>query len=174
MGISALRLVGSAFAINFGLPPRSLLSGPPVAVDAGSRLFLDVTLPLRTSFGRTMVIGAARFVEALSAGLFEQLTKDPRLSLRYTRRWPLVRALLSFAVKTRVPLYLLQALVKPEAIVARVERMRKQLQEPGTTFTGSSADDRLNKIERFFASKFGPVLGSIVPPLLGGLGSYAL
>jgi phosphohistidine swiveling domain-containing protein len=174
MGISTLRLVGSAFAINFGLPPRSLLNGPPVVVDAGSRLFLDVTLPLRTSFGRTMLIGAARFAEALSAGLFEQLTKDPRLSLRHTRRWPLLHALLSFAEKTRVPVYLLQALIKPEAIVARAERMRKQLQEPGTTFTGSSAADRLNNIEQFFAGKFGTVIGSIVPPLIAGLGSYAL
>src|SRR5229473_3546933 len=146
MGLSALRLLGGAFAKNFGLPPRDLLSGPPVVVDAGYRLFLDVTIPLRTSFGRTMLIGAARFVEARSAGLFEQLTKDPRLSIMYTRRRPIVRALLSFAEKTRVPLYLLQTLIKPKASVARVERMRKQLQELGTTFTGSSADDRLNKI----------------------------
>ena len=121
-----------------------------------------------------MLIGAARFGEARSAGLFEQLTKDPRLSLMYTGRRPFVRALLSFAVKTRVPLYLLQILIKPQAAVARVERMRKHLQELGTTFTGSSADDRLNKIEHFFADKFGPVMGSIAPPLIAGLGSYAL
>jgi phosphohistidine swiveling domain-containing protein len=44
----------------------------------------------------------------------------------------------------------------------------------GTTFTGSSADDRLNNIEHFFAGKMGPVMGSIVPPLIAGLGSYAL
>jgi rifampicin phosphotransferase len=174
MGLSALRLLGGAFAKNFGLPPRDLLSGPPVVVDAGYRLFLDVTIPLRTSFGRTMLIGAARFAETRSAGLFEQLTKDPRLSIMYTRRRPIVRVLLSFAEKTRVPLYLLQTLIKPKASVARVERMRKQLQELGTTFTGSSADDRLNTIEQFFAGKFGSVMGSIAPPLIGGLGSYAL
>jgi phosphohistidine swiveling domain-containing protein len=88
--------------------------------------------------------------------------------------WAIVRVLLSFAEKTRVPLYLLQTLIKPKASVARVERMRKQLQELGTTFTGSSADDRLNTIEQFFAGKFGSVMGSIAPPLIGGLGSYAL
>src|SRR5205807_706125 len=46
MGISALRLLGGAFAKNFGLLPPHLLRVPPVVADAGSRLFLDLTLPL--------------------------------------------------------------------------------------------------------------------------------
>ncbi|MDQ2887263.1 MAG: PEP-utilizing enzyme [Chloroflexota bacterium] len=174
MGISAFRLMGSAFAKIFGLPPRDFLSGPPVMVDAGSRIFLEVTLPLRTSLGRTLVIGAARFIEARSAGLFEQLTKDPRLSLKHTRRWPLVRAFLSFARKTRVPLYLLQTLIKPKVAVTRLDWLRKQLQEMGAPLPGSGASDRLNTIEYFFADKFSPVISSIAPPVIGGLGSYAL
>jgi rifampicin phosphotransferase len=174
MGISALRLIGGAFATNFGQPPRDLLSGPPVLVDAGYRLFLDVTIPLRTSFGRTMLIGAARFGEARSAGLFKQLTDDPRLSVIYTSRWPFVRALLSFAEKTRAPLNLLGLLIRPSAAVARVELVRKQVQGLGTSFAKGSAADRLKTLEQFFAGKMGAVIGAIAPLILGGIGSYAL
>src|SRR5205823_10578339 len=113
----------------FGLTPRDPLSGPRVVVEAASRLFLDVTTPLRSSFGHKFLIGAARVGETLSAGLFEQLTTDPRLSLVRTRRWPVVRAFGSVIVRTRAPLYLLQALFWPSAAVARVERMRAGLQE---------------------------------------------
>src|SRR5258708_13453768 len=94
MGISALRLIGGAFATNFGQPPRDLLSGPPVLVDAGYRLFLDVTIPLRTSFGRTMLIGAARFGVARSARIFKQLTAAQRPSVIYTSISPFTQALL--------------------------------------------------------------------------------
>ncbi len=174
MGISAVRLVGGAFATNFGLPPRDLLSGPPIMVDAGFRIFLDVTIPLRTSFGRTLLIQGARVGEARSAGLFEQLTNDPRLSVIYTSRWPFVRALLSFAEKTRAPLNLLEALTRPKAAVARVEQVRKQVQELGTDFAKDSAGDRLKTMEQFFAGKMSSVIGAVVPLLLGGIGSYAL
>jgi phosphohistidine swiveling domain-containing protein len=174
MGISALRLVAGAFATNFGRPPRDPLSGPPIMVDAGFRIFLDVTIPLRTSFGRTLLISAARIGEARSAGLFEQLTNDPRLSVIYTSRWPFVRALLSFAEKTRAPLNLFGALIRPEASVARVERVRKQVQELGPLFAKGSAADRLKTLEQFFAGKIGAVIGAVAPLLLGGLGSYAL
>jgi pyruvate,water dikinase len=174
MGISAFRLVGGAFATNFGLPPRDLLSGPPVMVDAGSRIFIDVTIPLRTSFGRTLLIFASRIGEARSAELFAQLTNDPRLSVIYTSRRPFARALLSFAEKTRAPLHLFGALIRPSAAVTRVERVRKQVQELSPFFAKGSAADRLKTLEQFFAGKIGVMIGSVVPPLLGGGLSYVL
>src|SRR5438270_1452897 len=79
MGGSAFPLFASALAGAFGLTPRDPLSGPAgLVAEAASRLFLDVTAPLRSSFGRKFLIGAARVGETLSAGLFEQLTTDPR------------------------------------------------------------------------------------------------
>ncbi|TMC66397.1 MAG: phosphoenolpyruvate synthase, partial [Chloroflexota bacterium] len=121
MGRSAFPLFASALVGAFGLTPRDPLSGPAgLVAEAASRLFLDVTAPLRSSFGRKILIGAARVGETLSAGLFEQLTTDPRLSLVPTRRWPVVRAFGSVIARTRAPLYLLQALFWPSAAVARV------------------------------------------------------
>src|SRR5437763_9910011 len=107
MGISALRLLGGALAKNFGLPPRDFLSGPPVAVDAGYRLFLDVTSALRTAVGRKFLLGAAQIGEARSAALFQQLATDPRLSLMPTPRWRLIRAFVSPLAGTRAPIYLI-------------------------------------------------------------------
>jgi len=174
MAISAFHLFASAIATAFGLPPRDSLSGPSVVVEAASRLFLDMTTPLRSSFGRKLLIGAARIGEARSAGLFEQLTNDPRLSVIYTSRLPFVRALLSFAEKTRAPLNLFRALIRPQASVGRVERVRKQVQELGPVFAKGSAADRLKTLEQFIVGKFVTVIGAVAPLLLGGLGSYAL
>jgi phosphohistidine swiveling domain-containing protein len=174
MAISAFHLFASAIATAFGLPPRDSLSGPSVVVEAASRLFLDMTTPLRSSFGRKLLIGAARIGEARSAGLFEQLTNDPRLSVIYTSRLPFVRALLSFVEKTRAPLNLFRALIRPQASVGRVERVRKQVQELGPVFAKGSAADRLKTLEQFIVGKFVTVIGAVAPLLLGGLGSYAL
>ena len=175
MGISAFRLVGGAFATNFGLPPRDLLSGPPVMVDAGSRIFLDVTTPLRTSFGRTLLIQASRVGEARSTELLEQLTHDPRLSVLYTRLWPFIRTMLRFAEKTRAPLNAFRALSRPKAAVARVEQVRKQVQELDTDFATGSAADRLTTMEQFFPRKIGSVIGAIAAPVFAGIfGSYFL
>jgi rifampicin phosphotransferase len=174
MAISAFHLFASAIATAFGLPPRDSLSGPSVVVEAASRLFLDMTTPLRSSFGRKLLIGAARIGEARSAGLFEQLTNDPRLSVIYTSRLSFVRALLSFAEKTRAPLNLFRALIRPQASVGRVERVRKQVQELGPVFAKGSAADRLKTLEQFIVGKFVTVIGAVAPLLLGGLGSYAL
>src|SRR2546423_14115476 len=87
-GLSTFRLIGSGIAAGFGYPQPDPLSGPPVLIEAGQRLFLDVTPALRNTLGRKALIGAASNGEALSAPLFKQLTGDPRLPLTPPQRWP--------------------------------------------------------------------------------------
>src|SRR2546421_1800826 len=98
MGIAVLRLFGSMIAGLFHLAPRDPLLGPSILVEAGGRLFLDVTSTLRTMIGRQFLLGAAQIGEARSAALFQQLTTDPRLSLVPTPRWRLIRAFGSLLV----------------------------------------------------------------------------
>jgi pyruvate,water dikinase len=177
IGLSAFHLFASALATAFGLPPRDPLSGPGVLVEAASRLFLDVTTPLRSSFGRKYLIGAARIGETLSAGLFEQLTTDPRLSLVPTRRWPVVRAFGSFIAHTRAPLYLLQALFWPSAAAARVERMRAGLQEFNVAVAKAGAAgsiERLTALEQLLLDWMPRILGRIGPAFACGLIAYSL
>ena len=82
MGLAAFRLIGSTVASLFDLAPRDPLSGPGILVEPGFRVFLDVTAALRTKIGRRLLISAAGFAEARSGVLFQQLTADPRLSLK--------------------------------------------------------------------------------------------
>ena len=176
MALSASHLLASAAATVFGMPPRDPLSGPGVLVEAGSRLFIDVTTPLRRSFGRKFLIGAARLGEALSAEPFEQLTTDPRLSLVPTRRWRVMRAFGSFTAFTRVPLYLLQALFWPATATARVERMRARLQGFNAAVEKAGAAgsiERLTALEQGLLDWMPRILGRVAPAL-GGLMAYGL
>jgi rifampicin phosphotransferase len=177
IALSASHLFASAAATVFGMPPRDPLSGPGVLVEAGSRLFIDVTTPLRRSFGRKFLIGAARLGEALSAEPFEQLTTDPRLSLVPTRRWRVVRAFGSFTAFTRAPLYLLQALFWPAAAAARVERMRARLQGFNAAVEKAGAAgsiERLAALEQGLLDWMPRILGRVAPAFGCGLMAYGL
>jgi rifampicin phosphotransferase len=177
MGLSFVHLFASAMATAFGMPPRDRLIGPAVITEAASRLFIDVTTPLRSSFGRRLLIGAARIGESRSAGLFEQLTTDPRLSLVPAHRWRLARTFASLMAFTRAPLYLPQALLRPQAAVARVQRMRAGLQQFTTVVekagpAGSS--ERLTAIEQFLLDNTPRILGGIAPTFICGLLAHHL
>jgi len=87
-GGSLFHLVGSGIAAGTGNPQPDPLAGPPIVLDAGLRLYLDVTPLLRNKMGRRLLIGAAGFGEARSAPLFKQVTSDPRLSIIPTKRCP--------------------------------------------------------------------------------------
>src|SRR5439155_13245325 len=65
-GLSTFRLIGSGIAAGFGYPQPDPLGGPPVLIEAGQRLFLDVTLALRNPLGRRAFIGTASKREGLA------------------------------------------------------------------------------------------------------------
>jgi len=71
MGIAVLRLSGSGIAGVFGLAPSDPLRGPAILVEAGGRLFLDVTSALRTAIGRRFLLAVAQIGEAPSVALFQ-------------------------------------------------------------------------------------------------------
>ena len=128
MGIAMFRLFGSAIAGVFRLAPSDPLRGPGILVEAGGRLFIDVTSALRTTIGRRFLLAAAQIGEAPSAALFQQLMTDPRLSLLPTPRWRLIRAIGSLLEKTRAPLYVIQALLWPSTVQKRMAQVRAWLQ----------------------------------------------
>ena len=177
MGIALFRLFGSAMARTLGMPPRDLLVGPAVLTEAASRLYIDVTTPLRSSFGRRLLIGAARIGESPSARLFEQLTTDPRLSLVPTRRWRVARVFRELMAFTRAPLYLPQALFRPKTAIARVERIRAGLQQFNIVVekAGPAGSlERLAALEQFLLDNAPRTLGRIAPTFVCGLLAYNL
>jgi pyruvate,water dikinase len=178
MGIALFHFVGSSVADLFGLAPRDRLAGPGVMVDAGARLFGDFTSPLRTKFGRRLLIGAANFGEARSGVIFQRLTADPRFALKPTPRWRVARAFGLAAIKTRLPLRILRALLKPSSAVARIQRARANLEAltapPPPAHKPAQAlnlGDRLRALERFVSRRFGMLLPILPPLLIAGMGS---
>jgi phosphohistidine swiveling domain-containing protein len=180
MGIAGLRLFGSMIAGLFHLAPRDPLRGPSILVEAGGRLFLDVTSTLRTAIGRKFLLGAARIGEARSVALFQQLTTDPRLSLVPTPCWRLIRAFGSLLSETRAPIYIIQALLWPSTVQKRIGKVRALLQslndEAAKDLAQDTADlaDRLTAFEQLLQGRVKSVLRIIPPMMVSGLGSYAL
>ena len=177
MGISSFHLMASAIAIALGMPPSDPLIGPSVFVDAASRLFIDVTTPLRSSFGRKILMGIAKLGEALSVGLFEQLITDPRLSLVPARRWKVVRTFGKLLAVTRAPLYLPQALFWPSAAVSRVERTRAQLQEIKSDIEKAGpagSIERLTALEQLLLAWMPRTFPRMVPVFICGLLAHNL
>src|SRR3989440_329445 len=180
MGITLLRLFGSMIAGLFHLAPHDPLRGPSILVEAGGRLFLDVTSTLRTAIGRKFLLGAAQIGEARSAALFQQLTTDPRLSLVSTPRWRLIRAFGSLLAETRAPIYIIQALLWPSTVQKRIAQVRALLQSFNDEAAEAPAQDavdladRLTAFEQLLQGRVKSVLRIIPPMMASGLGSYAL
>jgi rifampicin phosphotransferase len=177
MGVSSFRLIGSALALALGMPPRDLFNGPSALVEAASRLFIDVTVPMRSSFGRKLVIGMARLGETLSAGLFEQLLSDPRLTLVPARRWKVARTFGKLLVLTRAPLYIPQAIIWPSAAVSRIEHILADMQEIKAnleTVGPAGSIERLAALEQIIFDWMPRTFPSMVPVFVTGLVSHNL
>jgi len=171
-GLSAFRLIASGIAAGFGYRQPDPWSGPPALIEAGQRLFLDVTPVLRNKVGRRALIGAASQGEALSVPLFKQLTGDPRLSLIATKRWPLIRAFGRVLEKTRAPIYALQAVFWPKAAVKRVQKTAERVRAMNFITPGRTPEERLLGMEHVVGDFLG-VVGGLAPVLIVGLGSQA-
>lgn len=151
MGIVLLRLLGSGMAGLFHLAPRDPLRGPSILVEAGGRLFFDVTSALRIAIGRTFLLGAARIAEVRSAALFQQLVTDSRLSLLPTPRWRLIRAFGSLLMETRAPITIIQALLWPSTAQKRMVQVRTWLQSLGDEAAEAPAQDTIDLSDRLIA-----------------------
>jgi rifampicin phosphotransferase len=180
MGIALLRLFGSTLAGLFHLAPRDPRQGPSILVEAGGRLFFDVTSALRTAIGRRFLLGAAQIAEARSAALFQQLLTDPRLSLVPTPRWHLMHAFSSLVAETRAPIFIIQALLWPSTVQKRMAKVRAWLQSLGDEAAEAPAQestdlsDRLTALEHLISTRVKRVVRVIPPVMASGLGSYAL
>jgi len=175
MGISTFRLFSSSAATVLGFPPHNPQQGAGTLAVAASRIFLDVTPALRHSFGRTFMIDfVGRFAEARSADLFKQVVTDPRLSIISHSRRPVMRIAFNLLIKKRFFLYLIQALLRPSAAQARVERVEAKLRALGEIPAHASAAEHLDAYERLLRSDTVTLALSIVSAVPVGFGAYGL
>jgi len=174
MGISALRLITSGFAAFVGYPPADRLVGPRIVVDAACRFFFDVTTALRTSFGRALLIQMMEQAEVHAAAIFRQLAADPRLALVPVRRWPFVRAIGLLLIRSRLPWYLLQALLAPRAAQARVQRLVERLRIARQAELHADASGRLAAVERILFYDTPRLLFKVSPVMLAGMQAFSV
>jgi phosphohistidine swiveling domain-containing protein len=174
MGLSALRLLASGFLTLIGFPLRDPLAGPRFVTEAASRPFFEVTAALRSPFGRGFLMEGMAGAEVRAATSFEQLVADPRLSLRTTPRRTFVRALVLLLARTRLPWYLLQALLAPQAASRRVQRFVEQVRK-NTHQVDASADAaaHLAAAERLLLRCL-RLAFRVSPVMLAGMQSFAL
>ena len=123
MGLQTFRLLGASFATAFGTPPPDPTAGVPITVEAGMRLFLDMTPVLRNPALRELPGRAMSVMEARSARVLARVLEDPRLAPR--RNASRVRstvAALRVVLRTGAPPVVIRALVRPAAARARLLR----------------------------------------------------
>ncbi len=174
MGLQAFRLIGSALATLAGRPPRNPYAGPAFFVEAGGRIFFDITSALRSTLGRRLLDRVTQIGEARTAPILRSLATDPRLALVATPRWPALRAVLSVLIRGRVPLRVIQALLRPAAARARIARLEAEIRALGDVPRDADAAQRLRVVERLLLGLPPRILPSVPPVFATGLGAYAL
>ena len=167
MGLAALRQIGSSVAAAAGFDVPDRRGGPPPYVEAGQRIFVDLTAAARSTVGRRIIPSVFDIMEARSAKVLRSVFDDPRLSITRRTPWGLLKHVVPVAVRFRIPEAALRALVRPEAALKRLNRFTTEfnatLELPG----GASPRQRLAHAEDILSRLF-PNLPAVLP--LAGLG----
>ncbi|WP_091328082.1 PEP/pyruvate-binding domain-containing protein [Geodermatophilus ruber] len=173
MGISAFRVVGSSVARLYGHPPADAVAGPPRVGEAAGRLFLDVTLILRSAPGRMVFPRVLDVMEARSAVVLRGLLDDPRLSVTHPSWAPVVRRLVLLAVRFGVPLQVAQAVASPAAARRRMARLgrRAPVQWPAGPVP---AAQRLDAVVRLLGNALAPMAPRVAPAAATGFALLGL
>ncbi len=168
MGLAGFRLIASSVARAAGFNVPVPHDGPPPYVQAGQRLFFDLTPAVRSAVGRAIVPRVFDIMEARSAAVLRRLFADPRLSVTSRSPWRVLRHVGPVAARARVPESLLRALFRPEAALRRAERFGERFRAALVVPAGSTPVQRLDHVERILGQELFPVVPNILPlPALG-------
>ena len=168
MGLAGFRLIASsvARAAKFDVPAPH--DGPAPYVQAGQRMFFDLTPVLRSALGRAIVPRVFDIMEARSAAVLRRLFADPRFSVTSRSPWRVLRHVGPVAAQARVPETLLRALFRPEAALRRAEQFGERFRAALFVPAGSTPGQRLDHVERILGQELFPVVPNILPlPALG-------
>ncbi len=132
LGLSAFALFASSAMGFAGRPQPDPLAGPRGLRTAGDRLFVDATPALQTRFGRALVPRVLDVMEARSAVVIRGLLDDPRFATsarppRRRLRRPRLAPVLRLAVRYRLPIGVLTAVVNPTSARRRASSVAAEL-----------------------------------------------
>ncbi|WP_214367862.1 PEP/pyruvate-binding domain-containing protein [Pseudonocardia sp. H11422] len=174
MGIAAFRVVGSVGAHHlFGIPVGDPRTGPPAFATAAGRLFVDITVALRSRAGRALLPRALDVMEARSATVLRSLFDDPAFAVRTTSWWPFARNVARVAARFRIPLRMAQALVSPAAGRRHVDRVGRRLRDVLAAPGERTATQRLDRVE-VLLREIMPIMPTVVPVAGAGFAMLGL
>ncbi|EFH83292.1 pyruvate phosphate dikinase PEP/pyruvate-binding [Ktedonobacter racemifer DSM 44963] len=173
-GRSALQLFTGTVATFMGLSPRDPWDGPAIFIEAGERIYIDLTRVIRSEFGSKLFRDAASIGETRSVELIEQLSNDPRLALLPKQRLRFWRILATFFLNIHLPINVLRTLINPRDAQKRIKQFREHLEALVAAEHETDAIEGLQQFEQSFRHEVKCMLQTIVPIIPAGLGSHAI
>jgi pyruvate,water dikinase len=174
MGVSALRVFSASVIGQLGAPVADPLVGAPAFVEAGLRPFIDVTGILRGRIGHKLFPAVLDVMEARSAVVLRALSADPRFAVTSTSRLPFIRRAARVAVRHRIPVRFLGAVLNPEDARRRVDRLGEDLAARLTVPASATADERLDDVQRVLLCEPPRIMGTVAPVAAAGFAMLGL
>ena len=162
MGIQFFRLLATSIYRMFGAAVADPAAGPKALVEAGMRLYVDVTPVVRDPVGRGAFQSMTAMGEARSSPVLARLAADPRLALVSRARLPTVRRIAAGLMRAGIPLAALRVMRSPEATRARYVREMEAAARVDLA-PDADASTRLDAFERLMLT----VAPRMVPRFLG-------
>ncbi|HEY2592922.1 MAG TPA: PEP/pyruvate-binding domain-containing protein [Chloroflexota bacterium] len=162
MGIQFFRLLGASVYRTFGARVSDPRAGPAALVEAGMRLYVDVTPVVRDRTGRQIFEAATRFGEARTSVVVSRLAADSRLAPTGDSRSRALRRVAAALQRAGVPAAAGQVLWSPYATRARFVREMESIARIDLP-PGADAVAHLDAYERLVLR----ASGQLLPRLLG-------
>jgi pyruvate,water dikinase len=168
MGLASIRVLAGGVARMIGARLADPVAGPDIVHDAAGRLFLDFTAIVRSSAGRAVAPRVLDVMEARTAAVLRHLFDDPRLSVVYPRRGPVVRRVVRAAMKFHAPVTVARALARPEAAVRAADRVGAEAERRATLAGSPTPAERLDFVVSLLSRNTIPLVPRILPSAVVG------
>ena len=175
MGRAAFRLIGTSVATVAGHPPADRYRGPSGFVDAGQRIFVDITPILRHPRARRVAVRVAGVMEARTKAVLQHLEDDPRFGpdaddhrAEPGRSWP--GSSLTPGHRSAWS----HALISPAAALRRVDRIERAIHDRWRIPASATPTERLDAVEERLGTDTFLVMPSVFPYAAAGLLSIAV
>jgi len=178
MGRAAIRQIASSVARTVKIPVADPREGPPAYADAGQRIFIDFTTPIRSAVGRAILPRVFDVMEARSATVMRLLFDDPSFAITLRTPLPLLRRILPAAARAGLPEAVLRGIFRPQAALRRLERFSRDFEAAleldvgatGQAAARPSARDRLAHAEGLLQRRLFTIVPAILPLAALGFG----
>ncbi|GIH90265.1 PEP/pyruvate-binding domain-containing protein [Planobispora siamensis] len=175
MGMQAFRLMSaSAAELYSGVPVADRRAGAPQFAEAGGRMFFDVTGVVRSRTGLAFFPRVLDVMEARSAVILRELSRDPRFGMLHRSRRPALRRAARLGRRYRIPPRAVQALIRPESAHRRAERTEAVLRAKLASPREATPVQRLDRVERLLSTELFPLVPTILPGAGAGFAMLGL